>query len=118
MTLQEIAPIIDLDTERTIALFMGKEDMYIKYLKKFPENARRLLPDLETAVAEGDHAKIEATAHAIKGVAANLGVRSVAEPGAALMLDIRNMTIDLVAGHHAQLVEKTALAIEYIEKLD
>jgi HPt (histidine-containing phosphotransfer) domain-containing protein len=118
MTIQEIAPFINLDLERSIALFMGKEDMYVKYLKKFPENVNKLLANLETAVAANDEQAIESAAHAIKGVAANLGLQQVASLGGALMLDIRDKTLDLVAGHYAELVEKAKTAIEYIEKLD
>ena len=33
MTLQEVASKVNLDLERTFALFMGKEEMYVKYLK-------------------------------------------------------------------------------------
>jgi HPt (histidine-containing phosphotransfer) domain-containing protein len=118
MTIQEIAPFISLDLERSIALFMGKEDMYVKYLKKFPENVKKLLGNLADAIAANDEQAIESAAHAIKGVAANLGIQQVADLGGALMLDIRDKTLELVAGHHAELVEKSQTAIEYIEKLD
>jgi HPt (histidine-containing phosphotransfer) domain-containing protein len=117
MTLQEIAPIIDLQLEMCTTLFMGNEDMYVKYLRKFPDNVRKILPDLEKAVAEGNSAAIEAAAHSIKGVAANLGVKQVSDLGGALMLDIRNNTPDNIAAHYTELAEKIELAIEYIEKL-
>jgi HPt (histidine-containing phosphotransfer) domain-containing protein len=118
MKLQEIASIIDLDLERTFALFMGKEEMYVKYLKKFPGNVERLLDDLETAVADNDKHGIEAAAHGIKGVAANLGIQKVTALGTALMLDIRDNTSDKINEHYEQLVEKTREAISYIQKLD
>jgi HPt (histidine-containing phosphotransfer) domain-containing protein len=118
MTIQEIAPLIDLDLDRSLALFMGKEDMYIKYLKKFPANVEKLLVNLEQAVADNEPQAIEAAAHAIKGVAANLGIQKVVKGGGALMLDIRDNTLDLVAGHYAELVENCQVAIENIEKLD
>ncbi|MDR0220002.1 MAG: Hpt domain-containing protein [Lachnospiraceae bacterium] len=118
MTLHEIAPLIDLQLEQSLSLFMGKEDMYVKYLKKFPDNVRKLMPGLEEAVAAGDSTGIETAAHSIKGVAANLGLKQVSDPGAALMLDIRENTLDKVAAHYAELAEKVNLAIEYIEKLD
>jgi HPt (histidine-containing phosphotransfer) domain-containing protein len=118
MTIQEIAPLIDLDLERSIALFMGKEDMFIKYLKKFPDNINKYMGNLDAAVAANDPQAIESAAHAIKGVAANLGIQQVANLGGALMLDIRDNTLDLVAGHYSELVEKCKEAVGYIEKLD
>jgi HPt (histidine-containing phosphotransfer) domain-containing protein len=118
MTLHEIAPIIDLQLEQSLSLFMGKEDMYVKYLRKFPDNVRKIMPGLAEAVAAGNSHEIETAAHSIKGVAANLGLKQVSDTGTALMLDIRNNTPDQIAAHYAELAEKVDLAIEYIEKLD
>ena len=118
MTLKEIAPIINLDLERVVALFMGKEEMYIKFLKKFPDNAAKLLTDLHEAVKNNDHEKIEAAAHGMKGVAGNLGVQEVINYGTALMLDIRNNTPENIPEHYQKVVAETEKAITYIEKLD
>ncbi|MCL2254007.1 MAG: Hpt domain-containing protein [Lachnospiraceae bacterium] len=118
MTLHEVAAKIDLDLERTFALFMGKEDMYVKYLRKFPDNARRLLIELEEAVKSENHEKIEAAAHGIKGVAANLGIRRVTEFGTALMLDIRENTTEKIKDHYPKLVEEAEKAISCIEELE
>jgi HPt (histidine-containing phosphotransfer) domain-containing protein len=118
MTLQELAPIIELDLERTFALFMGKEEMYIKYLKKFPENVSGLLNELKAAAAESDYHKIETAVHGIKGVAANLGIKPVTALGTDIMRDIRENHFDSIPEYCAQLVEKAELAITYIEKLD
>jgi HPt (histidine-containing phosphotransfer) domain-containing protein len=118
MTLQEIAPIIDLQLEQSLNLFMGKEEMYVKYLHKFPDNVRKLMPGLAEAVAAGNSHEVETAAHGIKGVAANLGIKQVSDYAAALMLDVRENTPDKIAAHYAALVEKVDQAIEYIEKLD
>jgi len=118
MTLHEIAPIIDLDLERIVVLFGGREEMYIKFLRKFPDNVKNLLVGLDEAVKNNDHKAIEAAAHGIKGVASNLGVSKVTEYGTALMQDIRQNTPENIAEHYAKLAEVTKLAISYIEQLD
>lgn len=117
MTLQEVAVKINLDLERTFSLFMGKEDLYVKYLRKFPDNARKILVELEEAVQSGDQQKIEAGAHALKGVSANLGVQSVTDSSAALMLDVRENTPEKIPQHYVQLTEGVKLAMECIEAL-
>ncbi|MCL2718185.1 MAG: Hpt domain-containing protein [Lachnospiraceae bacterium] len=118
MILKDIAPVISLDLGRVDALFMGREDMYLKFLRKFPENVKRLLVELKEAVENNDHQAIEAAAHGIKGVASNLGVGNVTELGTALMLDVRENTPELIAEHYTKLVEEIEKAISYIEKLD
>ncbi len=118
MTLNEVASVIDLDLKRTFSLFMGKEEMYVKYLKKFPENAERIMAELATAVRNNDHKGIEAGAHGLKGVSANLGIQKVTEISTALMLDIRENTYDNIGRDYEQLQEQVRLAVEYIGKLD
>ena len=118
MTLREIAPIIELDLDRIVALFGGREEMYVKFLRKFPDNVSKLLVDLEEAVKNDNHEAIEAAAHGIKGVASNLGVGKVTECGAALLLDIRQNTPENIPEHNTKLVEETRKAISYIEQLD
>ena len=118
MTLQEIAPIIELDLGRKDALFGGREDMYVKFLRKFPDNVNKLLIDLETAVGTKNNVAIEAAAHGIKGVASNLGIGEVTRLGTALMLDIRENTPENIEEHYSKLVEETRKAIKYIGLLD
>lgn len=118
MTLHEIAPLIDLDLSRVVALFMGKEEMYVKFLRKFPDNLKRLLGELKEAVESDSHEAIEAAAHGIKGIASNLGVRHVTDLGTALMLDIREKTPENIKEHYEALVIEAEKAISYIEKLD
>lgn len=118
MTLKEIAPKVNLDLERTFALFMGKEDMYVKYLKKYPENAKRLMEELKEAVAQNDYKGIESSAHGLKGVSANLGLQAVTEISAALVMDIRKNTYEKIIDDYHMLVEETDMAINCIEQLE
>ena len=118
MTLREIAPIINLDLERTFALFMGKEDTYVKFLKRFPSNVENLMINLAEAVKNNNYQEVEAAAHGIKGVASNLGILKVSDISSALMLDVRESKFEDIEEHYEKLVEVTKQAIEYIEKLD
>ena len=60
------------DYERTMARFMGKEDMYIKFLNMFEkdDNIRKL----ENSIGSGDLTAAFEAAHTLKGVTANLGL--------------------------------------------
>lgn len=119
MTLQEIAPKVGMNLERTLALFMGKEEMYTKYLKKYPANANKLLEELRVAVETMDYKGIEASAHGLKGVSANLGLQDIADISADLVADVRSDSFDneVIKQHYQNCLAKCAIAMECIAML-
>ena len=83
---QLLAPLVP-DPKRTLARFMGNENLYLKFLKKFPDdpNMGRLAAALEADDWDG----VESTAHALKGVTANLGLDPLCARYQALMDAVR-----------------------------
>lgn len=120
MTLQEIAPKLGMNLEKTLALFMDKEDMYKKYLRKYPANADKLLAELKEAVDSMDYKGIEASAHGLKGVSANLGLNDIADISADLVADVRREACDdeLIRQHYNVCAERCKTAIQCIENLE
>ena len=73
------------DYERTMARFMGSEDLYLKILAMLPRDGS--LQTLEQALQAEDRSAAFDAAHTLKGVAGNLGLaplervaRAIVEP--------------------------------------
>lgn len=60
------------DVEATLRRFMGNENMYLKFLKKFPGDQN--YQNLGTSLEAGNYEEAFRYAHTLKGVAANLGL--------------------------------------------
>ena len=61
--------------EEAIYRFLGKEDIYKKFLKKYLEDAG--IRNIKQSVEKKDAYEVFKAAHTLKGVAANLGLESV-----------------------------------------
>ena len=70
------------DVKTTINRFMGKEELYLKFIFKFPEdkNMSSLLESFEKKDYEG----VFNSAHSLKGVTGNLGLNPVYEATARI----------------------------------
>ena len=73
---------------------MGKEELYLKFLKKFPEdqNYQKLGESLEA----GNYEEAFRNAHTLKGVAANLGLVPVQTVVSGLVEELRNKSAEEV----------------------
>lgn len=76
------------DVKGTLKRFMGNENMYLKFLKRFPEdlNYQKLGASLEAA----DYEEAFRCAHTLKGVAANLGLAPVQETVSGMVEELRS----------------------------
>lgn len=95
------------DVDTVINRFMGKEDLYMKFIVKFlkDENYAGTVKSIE----EGNYEAVFNYAHSLKGVTANLGL----EPVRAVAADIA----DLLRGKQPQEVDKEQLS-EYKKELE
>lgn len=80
------------ETEDTIERFMGDEELYLKYVKSFPEepNMGRLVAEVE----EKDYAAAEKYVHALKGIVLNLGFLSLADASVEMLMSLRDDNVD------------------------
>ena len=81
-----------IDKENGLARMMGNQKLYARMLGLFLESKE--LDMLETALANGDTAKAAEAAHAVKGVAGNLGLPALFETSAELMNSLRQGVMD------------------------
>ena len=87
MKLKELEQYIAIDVESSIARFAGMEIMYVKYLKKLPED--KTFEELKAAVEADDGKEIEIKAHTLKGICGNLGLTGLYQKSDALVKAVR-----------------------------
>lgn len=76
------------DVSATLRRFMGNENMYLKFLKKFPGDQN--YQNLGTSLESGEYEEAFRYAHTLKGVAANLGLTPVQTAVSGLVEELRN----------------------------
>lgn len=90
------------EIDKTLERFMGNEDLYEKFLKRFLEDES--MENFKMYYEEEDMDKAFFSAHTLKGVAANLGITPILIPLEPLVEKLR-------AGESGEEVK------EYFEKL-
>lgn len=75
------------EVEDTLDRLMGDEEMYLEYLKKFPDNQNIIA--LKKAVVAGDSDTAMREVHTLKGVALNLGILPLVDVCMDMLLDFR-----------------------------
>lgn len=75
------------EVEDTLDRLADDEEMYLEYLKKFPENQNIL--ELRKAVDAGDSEKAMREVHTLKGIALNLGLLPFVDVCMDMLLDFR-----------------------------
>lgn len=86
------------EVKATLRRFMGNEDMYLRFLKMFPEDPSYL--ELGKNLEEGNYEEAFKNAHALKGVSANLGliqVQSTVSPLVEALRGRKNEEVDAAA---------------------
>ena len=82
------------DVETTLKRFMGKDELYLKFLGKFP--ADQNYANLGTHMEAGAFGEAYKCAHALKGVVGNLGLTPIFERVSTLVEELRNKADDEV----------------------
>lgn len=77
-----------MDVAGTIRRFSGNEDLYMKFLRQFPDDPS--LPALLAAMDANDFKEAGAACHTLKGVAGNLGMTALFEASNTLLQSIRS----------------------------
>lgn len=104
-----------MEVEKTLERFMGNEELYIKFLKKFLEDGN--CAGLKEAVEQGDRDNAFLSAHTLKGLAANLGLNCILEPLVPIVETLRNGSVDNLADNIKKLDENYLKVTQIIESL-
>jgi two-component system sensor histidine kinase/response regulator len=73
----ELPPIAGLDSKDGLARVAGNRKLYLKILRQFAEQQSLVVTEITDALAKPDVALAERLAHTLKGVAGNIGAKSV-----------------------------------------
>jgi two-component system sensor histidine kinase/response regulator len=73
-----------LDVQEGLSRTRGKQDFYLNLLKQFAADFRSFAEQLTQCLREGKHEDAQRLAHSLKGVAASLGARRVADAASEL----------------------------------
>lgn len=92
MDLRQTAQEIGIDLEANLGRFMGNEELYVKFLKKFTEDKN--MEYIAQAQETMNIKDLEAAAHALKGVAANLGLQGVSDRANSIVVCCRSGKYD------------------------
>lgn len=85
-----------VDVDGTVSRFMDNAEIYIKFLKRFPDEDR--FTPVKEAAAEKDFDKLNQTAHKLKGVSANLGMTALSEAAHKIELKAKESSLDGIDG--------------------
>lgn len=87
------------DVDTTLNRFMGKEELYLKFIQKFQNDKN--LENLQDCYKNDDYEGVFASAHSLKGVSGNLGLNPV--------YDVSAQICDLLRGKQASEVDTEKL---------
>ena len=74
---EEVPAIACLDTNDGLSRVAGNRKLYLKILRKFVEQQGAAVSEVAGALAQGDRVLAERIAHTLKGVAGNIGAKSL-----------------------------------------
>jgi two-component system sensor histidine kinase/response regulator len=73
----ELPSIAGLDTKDGLGRVAGNRKLYLKLLRQFSQQQASTVTDINLALKQGDTALAERLAHTLKGVAGNIGAKSI-----------------------------------------
>lgn len=81
-----------IDYDAALARFVGKREIYEKYLTKFLEDTH--VQDAMRALEQKDYGEVLEQTHALKGLAGTLGMTELFDVSADIVRDLRNEVWD------------------------
>ncbi|MDY4611342.1 MAG: hypothetical protein SPD11_12095 [Sphaerochaetaceae bacterium] len=83
---------IGAETGDALDRFLDDREMYLKYVRNFPDEPT--MPALVAAVARCDYSAAEKAVHALKGIVNNLGFLPLADASVEMLLALREGQVD------------------------
>jgi HPt (histidine-containing phosphotransfer) domain-containing protein len=110
-----MSDILLVDVEDGLKRIMNNTKLYVKLLVKFKEDTN--LRDLEAALASGENAKAQVSAHTLKGIAANLSLIELQKQSLEIETQIKSgsinpQQINIVKGIYNQTIKEVDKVIE------
>lgn len=99
----------------TLERFMGNEDLYFKFLKKFLNDESYSL--LLNCIDEKDFEKAFSAAHTLKGVSANLGLDNLNNSTQKIVEKFRAKDYEDYDGMLEEIKEQYDIAVDVIKQL-
>ena len=84
--------VVYIDVAEGVKRVMNNTKLYVKLLTKFKDDKN--LTELEDALAAGDLQRAQASAHTLKGLAANLSLTELYKQSLALETQIKAGSVD------------------------
>ena len=107
----DLKPVLDI--EAGISRVMNNKKLYCRLLSNFLDS--KLTEDIIASIEGGDYTKIPQTAHALKGVAANLGLNELMDISTQIELKVKaGETVKELLPTFKQSVAAVELAIEHL----
>jgi HPt (histidine-containing phosphotransfer) domain-containing protein len=107
----DLPVIAGLDTNDGLTRVAGNRKLYLKLLRQFVEQQGPTVGEITAALASGDVALAERLAHTLKGVAGNIGAKSVQSAAGALEKHIRAKA---AAGEVDSVKQEVAAALDLL----
>ena len=108
---------VGVDYAEMVSRFMDREEMFVRYFVSFFGAADGVVASLEEDIGRGDFAAAEHDAHALKGLAGNIGLNGVYDIAAKIVSDLRGARTDSCAEDFRRLREIYVRAQEISQKM-
>ncbi len=102
---ERLANVVVLDAARAHSIMRGKPTKYLRFLRMFVDSHAGDLAEADRLLATGDVVAVRHVIHALKGVAANLGIPRVAEIAGKIDADLRQQRVPAIDGALAAEIE-------------
>jgi signal transduction histidine kinase/CheY-like chemotaxis protein len=117
---QTLEAVEGLDVNAGLRVTRGKLSSYVRHLRQFAKNHHNDSQAIQTALTSAQTEQAQRLAHALKGVAANLGATSVAQLAGAIELPLKNKlegALTQVQLELDQLTHELPLLIEHLQQV-
>ena len=105
---------IGAETGDALERFMDDEEMYLKYVRSFPDEPT--MKALVKAVEEKDYTAAEKAVHALKGIVNNLGFLPLADASVDMLEELRDGNIEDALEAYEDVTEQYGIFSEVIKE--
>ena len=116
MVLKDLADKLNIELSSSIARFGGNEMLFVKFLKKLPDD--NTFKALEESFLNKDYDEMERSAHTLKGISANLGLNDISRLSDDIVVALRNKNLDNIDDMFKKLETSYKIALDEIVRFE